>query len=69
LFSAVEAERVAMTQAWNASTCALVTPVGSAASSSASGSGGVLGEVPAELGGGEEVVVAGGLRVVVGDVG
>jgi len=39
LFRAVAAERVAIIQAWNASTWARVTAVGSAAASGASGSG------------------------------
>jgi hypothetical protein len=39
LFNAVEADRVAIIHAWNASTCARVTAVGSSAASSASGSG------------------------------
>nr|WP_246143406.1 hypothetical protein [Actinacidiphila oryziradicis] len=39
LFNAVDADRVSIIHAWNASTCARVTAVGSSAASSASGSG------------------------------
>jgi hypothetical protein len=39
LFSAVEAERVSIIHAWNDSTCARVTALGSSAAASASGSG------------------------------
>ncbi|MFB9909649.1 hypothetical protein [Allokutzneria oryzae] len=39
LFSAVAAERVSIIHAWNASTWALVTSLGSSAAVSASGSG------------------------------
>jgi hypothetical protein len=53
LFSAVAADRVSIILAWNDSTCARVTTHGSAAAASASGSGGVLSHVPAELRGGE----------------
>ncbi|MGP4046999.1 hypothetical protein [Streptomyces sp. 2A115] len=39
LFSAVDADRVSIIHAWNASTCARVTSVGPSTASSASGSG------------------------------
>jgi len=39
LFSAVDADRVSIIHAWNASTCARLTSTGSPAAASASGSG------------------------------